>query len=407
MPPPPERGHLECLRCGNVLERTTGRSIDAALALALTTFILLFPANTMSLMTVRAPLGIVSSTHLFSGIQIIWFQGWPVMALVLAAQGVLLPFIRFGSLAAVLAAIKLNRQGPWIGTVFRWSERLDLWAMADVLLLGGAIGYGRVEALIPVRIDPGGYCLIGAAFLTMLTRAMLDHRAVWRRIGAPAHAVAPDAVACVECDLVLPGAMTGKRCPRCRARLHRRRPHAMLQTTALTAAAWALLPVANYFPMSVFYEGPKIDAQTIFRGVELLFQHGFMPLGVLVFVASIGIPVSKLVALTWFLISVWHRSDRHLVRKTKIFRWVDEISRWSNMDPFTIVIFTPMVQFGQLAHFGTGGGSPAFLAMVVLSMVASRTFDPRLMWDAAEQGGHDHERAHPPAALAPAGAPAR
>jgi paraquat-inducible protein A len=189
LPPPPERGRLVCVRCEDVLEHTTGRSTDRALACAVAAFLFLLPANMRPLLTVRAPAGLVARTHIFSGILAIWVQGWPLMAVVCALEGIILPFLRFALLIAALIAVKLELMGDWVGPTFRYSEMLDMWAMPDVFLLGAAIGYGRVVALIPVRIETGGLCLIAAAFLTMLTRASLDRRAVWRRIAAPAQSI--------------------------------------------------------------------------------------------------------------------------------------------------------------------------------------------------------------------------
>ncbi len=384
MPPAPARGHIECRRCGDVLERTTGRSVDRALACALATLLLLLPANFLSLLTVNAPAGLVATTRLFSGIQQIWLQGWPLMATVCALEGVFLPFARFGLLAAVLIAVKRRHHGPWVGPTFRYAELLDAWAMADVFLLGAAIGWGRVEALIPVGIDYGGWALMAAAFMTMLTRASLDRRAVWRRIARPHYALDGDCVACTTCDLVLPGRMDGGRCPRCRAPIHRRNRRALIRCRALVFAGWALLPISNYFPMSSYYEFGTPHPHTIFAGIMLLFNNGFAPLGVLIFCTSLGIPVFKLSGLTWFFVSIHGRSTWRLRTKTRIYRAIDAVGRWSNLDPFTVVVFTPMVQFGQFAHIQVGGGSPAFLAVVVISMLASRSFDPRLLWDAAD-----------------------
>lgn len=383
MPPPPERGHIECRRCGDVLEHTTGRSVDAALACGLTALLLLLPANLFTLLTVRAPAGLVAHTHLFSGIQTIWDQGWPLMAIVCALEAIFLPVFRFGLLSAVLTALKLGRREPWIGPVFRYAHILDDWAMADVILLGAAIGWGRVVALIPVGIDVGGYALIGAAFFTMLTRACLDRRAVWRRIAAPVIEPGPDPIACTSCDLVLPARLDGGRCPRCRARLRRRRTGALIRCHALVVAGWALLPVSNYFPMSSLYKTGIAYPHTIFAGIMLLFDNGYAPLGVLIFCTSLGIPIFKLSGLTWFFVSIHTRSASRLRLKTRVYRIIDAVGRWSNLDPFTIIVFTPMVQFGQLAHINVGGGSPAFLAVVVISMLASRSFDARLLWDAA------------------------
>lgn len=396
------------MRCADVLERTTGRSVRGTLACALTTLVLLLPANTMTLLTVRAPAGLVSSTHLFSGVQTAWSQGWPLMAVVCALEGIVLPFVRFGLLVIVLTTIRLGRHDAWMGPAFRYAELLDAWAMADVLLLGATIGWGRVEALIPVRIDAGGWCLFGAGFMTMLTRACLDRRAVWRLIARPHIDPGADCIGCTTCDLVLPARLIGGRCPRCQARLYRRKPRAMLRCRALVIAGWALLPVSNFFPMSAYYELGVPHPHTIFAGIMLLFDNGYAPLGVLIFCTSIGIPVFKLVGLTWFMNSVRHHSTRRLNLKTRVFRVVHAIGRWSNLDPFTVLVFAPMVQFGGIAHIQVHGGSPAFLAVVVISMLAARSFDPRLMWDATEWGrraGRPIEAAPPPVetAAVPAG----
>jgi paraquat-inducible protein A len=122
---------------------------------------------------------------------------------------------------------------------------------------------------------------------------------------------------------------------------------------------------------------------TIFTGVHELFKDGLWPLGFLIFCTSIAIPVGKLIALAWCVHSVHHGSTRHLVAKTKIFRVIAELGRWSKVDPFTIVFFVPLVKFGGLATATAGWGATAFMTMSVLTMAASVTFDPRLMWDAA------------------------
>ena len=96
-----------------------------------------------------------------------------------------------------------------------------------------------------------------------------------------------------------------------------------------------------------------------------------------IFTTSIAIPFVKLVGMVWFYVSVHRRSTRHLVAKTRLYRVIDELGRWSTMDVFTVAVYMPLVQFGQLATVRVGGGLPALLAVVVLTMLASRFFDPR------------------------------
>jgi paraquat-inducible protein A len=114
-----------------------------------------------------------------------------------------------------------------------------------------------------------------------------------------------------------------------------------------------------------------------------LFQAHLWPLGVLIFCTSIAIPLLKLAGLSWCLISVWHGSRHRLVPKTRLCRLIDEIGRWSCVDVFTIAVFLPLMQFGGMVSTDAAIGAAPFLLVVVITMLASHTFDPRLMWDAA------------------------
>lgn len=377
-------GKSECWRCHAVLERATGRSLEAALACSLATFILLFPANLLPFLKVTL-LGMTRQSWIASGVVWMWGEHWVLMAVIVAAEAVILPFVRFGLLSAALTALKLGYRGRWIGSAYRRAEELDFWAMPDVFLVGSAVGYSRVEARLPVVIGPGGWCLICVALLAMLTRASMDRRQVWRTIAAPDPPPAGPTIGCTECDLVLPASAEGGRCPRCRARVWRRRPFAVARPCALVIAGFLLYPLANVFPMSVDYQLGTPHPHTIFEGITRLVQAGLFPLAVLIFCTSIAIPFGKLLGMTWLFLSVENHSDRALVRKTRMFRFIDHVGRWSNIDVFTIAVFLPLMQFSPLVVVTAGGGAPPFLFVVVLTMIASRLFDPRLLWDPVEQ----------------------
>lgn len=385
MPSGPARGRLKCWRCGTVLETTAGRSLDAALACAIATFLLLLRANLMPAMTLHLA-GITRSTYLASGIATSWQQGWPLVATCLGLQAIALPLVRFGLLSATLAAIRFSGiNNRWVGAAFRYSEALDAWAMVDVLLIGGGIGYGRVATQVPVQIEAGGWCLVGAALMTMLTRATLERRAVWRRLAIlPCDKAGP--IACLSCDAVLPSEAEGRSCPRCLARVYRRRPYSVLQCRALVLTTFILTPIAYWYPMSEIWEAGKAHPHTIIDGIRILAKSSFWYFAILLSFVSVVFPLVKLFSLTWCLVSVGQRSTRWLRRKTQLYRFVDEVGRWSTLDPFTVMIFTPLIQFGQEVHVQVMGGSAAFLATVILSMTAARAFDPRLMWDALGPG---------------------
>jgi paraquat-inducible protein A len=374
-----------CIRCRSDLEKTNGRSIGAALACSFATLLLLVPVNVLPLLRVDL-FGMHSENITAAGIAQLWGHGWVWLAGLSALFVILFPFLRFGLLSAVLGALALDRRPAWLGPAFRWSMWLDPWAMVDVYLLAGCVGFYRLINIdqAHVTVELGGACFIAAAFLTMLSRATLDARTVWRAIGGETPGTrGQPMLGCTTCDLVQPLSREGRRCPRCGARLRVRKLDAAAWTAALLIAAFVLIFPANLYPMNISNHLGQQVRYTIMTGVRDLFKSGLYPLGVLIFCTSILTPAAKIIALGWCVLSVWRGSRRHLVLKTKMLRVIAEMGRWSKTDPFAIVFFVPLVHFGSLGSEDAGWGATAFMMMTLLTMVASVTFDPRLMWDVA------------------------
>jgi paraquat-inducible protein A len=122
---------------------------------------------------------------------------------------------------------------------------------------------------------------------------------------------------------------------------------------------------------------------TILGGVVELGAAGMWPLAALVFFASIMVPVLKLIGLVYLLVTTHLGSASHLRRRTRIYRIVEQVGRWSMIDVFMISILTAILRLGALASVFPGPGAVSFCAVVVLTMLAAMSFDPRLMWDAA------------------------
>lgn len=387
LPPLPRRGAAVCLLCEANLEKTSGRSVVAALACSTATFLLLFPSNLLPLVHIHL-FGMHAENVTAAGVRILFEHGWIFLAALSGLMVVVLPFFRFGLLTAVLASLRLGYRPSWVAPAFRWAVWLDPWAMLDVYLLASCVGIFRLTHVgeLHLSIEPGGMCFVAAALLTMLSRATLDQRTVWRAIGGEVELEAGDeAISCTTCDIVQPVAREGERCPRCGAKLYARKPDAISRTSALLIASFILFFPANIYPMNVSTQLGEPHDYTIFTGVRELFLAGLWPLGIVIFCTSILIPVAKVFAIGWCVLSVRQRSNRHLKRKTRIFRAVAELGRWSKTDPWVIVFFVPLMNFGILGSQDAGLGATAFLLMTFLTMLASLTFDPRLMWDAADE----------------------
>ncbi len=171
------------------------------------------------------------------------------------------------------------------------------------------------------------------------------------------------------------------RCPRCYAHLHMRKPHSLPVTAVLLVLAAILYIPANVLP--VMYTRTLIDEEsdTIMSGVLALFQSGSWPIAVLVFVASIVVPLLKILALAIVLYSAWRPSARHRQQRSELYRLVEFIGRWSMLDIYAISLLVTLVQVQSFATIAVGWGAGAFGAVVVLTIVAAHTFDERLLWD--------------------------
>lgn len=383
-----------CSVCRSVIERTSGRSLDAALACSSAALVLMLPANLFPFLTTSI-LGVSRQSRLHSSASAMFGNGWPDLGVVIALFVIVFPLMRFGLLTAVLGVLQTTRRRPaWLGRAFRYANRLEAWSMPDVFVLALAVAYGKLVSQLSVEIGIGAVCYIGVAVLGLFVRATLDGNEVWRAIGTPEAASSPPVGAptrplrlcCTACELTAPAdRQAGDECPRCAATLHRRKPDAVGRSIALTVAAMLLYIPANIYPIASIPNGLSTDSYTVVGGVIELWQSDLYGLAALVVVASVVIPVLKLIGLVWCIASVLRRSRRHLVAKTRAFLVVEEIGRWSMVDPFVIACFVPVSQFNALVYGRAESAAPAFTAVVILTVLAARTFDPRLIWDAARR----------------------
>ncbi len=190
---------------------------------------------------------------------------------------------------------------------------------------------------------------------------------------------------CGECHQLSrqqPGAH--QNCSRCGARLHARRPNSILRTWSLLLTAAVLYIPANVLPIMTVNLFGQGSPATIMQGVVELIHAGMLPIALVVFVASILVPTFKLVGIALLLYSVQRRLMLSPRQRIIMFRFIEWIGRWSMLDLFVIAILVALVSFGNLASIEAGVGAMAFAAVVVLTMLAALTFDPRLIWDTAE-----------------------
>ena len=190
-------------------------------------------------------------------------------------------------------------------------------------------------------------------------------------------------VSCKTCDLLSRPADMAEPgyCPRCGAELAWRRPQSVQYTWAFVIAAAICYIPANVLPVLSTTALGSTDADTIMGGVVFLFTSGSWPLALIVLIASVMVPLGKLVALTYLLITVQRGSITSNRERTQLYRMVEFIGRWSMLDVFVDTFTVALVQLQPLMSVEPGPGVLFFAAVVVLTMIAAESFDPRLIWD--------------------------
>ena len=192
-------------------------------------------------------------------------------------------------------------------------------------------------------------------------------------------------VSCSTCGLLSkPASMADPgHCPRCGAALVSRHPHSIQYTWALVIAAAIFYIPANVLPVLTTTAFGSVESDTIIGGVIFLYTSGSWPLALIVLVASVMIPLGKLVALAYLLITIQRGSALNTHERTRIYVLVEFVGRWSMLDVFVDAFIVALIQLKPLMSVEPGLGVAFFMAVVVLTMLAAQSFDPRLIWDAA------------------------
>ena len=181
------------------------------------------------------------------------------------------------------------------------------------------------------------------------------------------------------------------KCSRCHAHLYQRKPSSIQRAWALLIAALVLYVPANLLPIMETRSLLGVQRDTILSGVVFLWNSGSWALAIIVFMASIAVPLLKLMSLGLILLSVQFGHRNRPLHSARMYRFLELIGRWSMLDVYVVAILVALVQAQSLATMAPGPGVLAFGAVVVLSMLATMAFDPRLIWDPLQKERTDHD----------------
>jgi paraquat-inducible protein A len=389
LPETPSAAIVLCARCGARVRQIRPNSVFLCAACSLVGLLLFALALFLPTASVWTQGGRFTTSDLLTGPKRLEQTGAWELAIAVAATLLVLPLAKLATVLMMAVGVAVERVPRWLRRCFAALPAMSDWAMVEVFLLGAVIALVRLRGWLMVSFGPALLALGGAALCSIGIDAAFDRGAFWRSVplSVDPNARSPGApwVGCHGCGLVERNPKEGSPCRRCVRPVHTRKPNSVARTWALIASAALLAVPANVLPVMTITKLGRGGPSTIFGGTIELTQAGFWGLALLVFVASILVPLVKLASLSLLLIMTARRSRAQLANRTRLYRFVALIGRWSMMDIFATMTLVELARFGWLGNVRPNPGASAFCAVVVLTLLASQSFDPRLMWDAAGQ----------------------
>nr|WP_245217670.1 PqiA/YebS family transporter subunit [Rheinheimera maricola] len=385
---PGEEG--SCSRCGHHLDACHPESVMRPMLFAASALFMLLLANLFPFVSMFAA-GNSNEINFFDTSSVLFTEHhqslailiWLFIQAVPAACMLAIIYIKLGMLYALPAR-------TWVARVL---YMLKPWSMVDIFLMGLIISFVKLVADADISLGPSFWAFCLFCLLHLRAFQVIDRHELWSKIAAcptpqvAAHAgktgLAQNLKLCKVCTALVP--VTQTHCSRCHTKVRLRQRASIQNTLALLVAATLLYIPANLLPiMRTVSFGEVIDS-TIISGLVLMWQDGAYPVAIIILIASVIVPVAKILILFWLCYLTRLPVGLRQRHSTQIYRLVDWVGRWSMVDVLVVAIMAALVRFDLLMSVYPGIGALVFAAVVILTMLAALSFDPRLLWDPLTQ----------------------
>ncbi|MEQ3440719.1 PqiA/YebS family transporter subunit [Pseudoalteromonas sp. BZP1] len=276
---------------------------------------------------------------------------------------------------------------------YQWGKRLlkitfalEPWIMSEIFLIGVMVSMVKIMSMADIEFGVSFWAYSAFVICYVAATAKLNKHTLWQQLKEPEYieqtqpntrAIDQGLRACHVCGQLC----TTEICSRCDSKTYSRNPFSVQK-----AAAWLLTSVACYIPANVYpimYTTSLGDEtpSTIIGGVMILWNSGSYPIAMIIFLASVVVPLAKALILSFLCFMVMRPANRQTKSYTRIYQLTEFIGKWSMIDVFVVAILVALVQLGNLMSVTPGIGTIFFTTMVICQMLAAHAFDPRLLWD--------------------------
>lgn len=391
LPPLSAGEKASCPRCTHILVKRHRYPAQRSMALAIASLIALIVAVSFPFISFTVS-GVSNRIELTQTATALIGFHQPVVAIAIIMTIVVLPAVYLIGVLWLQFGLLRDRLLPFSRDIARSLSHLTPWMMADVFIIGALVSLIKIAGLADVELGISFWAFCVFALLLLMTTQSID--ADWMWFSLEGEPLAPEGTqtgmpaagqgltGCPTCGLINRLSPQGRGyCTRCHEKLHQRLPHSLQRTWALLCASAVMYIPANVYPIMTTTSLGHSTPSTIIGGVVQLIQMGSWPIAAVIFIASVIVPVGKLVALTWLCLVVRRSSVLNAQSRTRLYRLTEFIGRWSMVDVFVVAILVALIRAGSLMSITPGPAALAFGSVVVLTMLAAMTFDPRLIWD--------------------------
>ncbi|WP_394244394.1 PqiA/YebS family transporter subunit [Vibrio astriarenae] len=368
-----------CPRCNTQLYRGGSPSLNGNLAIAVTCLLLFVPSHFFDFLSIRL-FGVMIPATLPAGVFSLYQDGFVLLSILVFFCSSIAPFLVCSSV--IIAHLGLHfRAYRALRYALTTMHYLKHWVMIDVFLVSVAISCFKLQDYSDIYVKPGLFGLVALQIFTVLLLSRMSVRRYWEAWKAEStYKFKQLELHCHNCHLSQPHNHQ-QHCVRCQAVIHSRMPNSIQKTWAYLIAATVAIFPANLIPISILVTNGQRLEDTIFSGVASLVNNDMPLIALIIFVASIVVPAAKILGLGYLLLAIQFQRAVYHRHRMKIYFFVKWIGKWSMMDLFVISIMMTLIDRGQILDFTPGYGAVAFGVVVVLTMLAADSLDPRLIWE--------------------------
>ncbi|MCE2573690.1 paraquat-inducible protein A [Motilimonas eburnea] len=382
---------LVCPRCGHTISDVASSPLSYPIAFALTSVIMLALTYAFPFMSFSSS-GNTTTIYFYQAMSSLVANDFLSIAAFLLISLTLLPLLWLLLVLYVHIALYFDKAQLSFWHL-RILQLIKPWMMVDVFLVGILVALVKIMSLAEVGFGLSFWAFVLFTLSFLKTLISVDLHWLWIKLAGPLppYEVPDNAHSCAQvklthchfCNAINP---LGKHhCCRCQSKIVHHTRHKTTHCIAFLIAAIVFYVPANLFPMMDMQFLGQSEPSTIMGGVILLWQIKSYPVALVIFFASVMIPISKMVAIGWLCYTCQRNRPEDAKQQLKIYRITELIGRWSMIDVFVVAVLVALVHLEGLVTVYPGQAAVSFAAVVVLTMLSAMSFDPRIIWDPSPQ----------------------